>query len=95
MIRDDLAIGLISITRREPGPFPADQIAPLETFAAQAVIAIENVRLFKELQASNRDLTTALERRTTAKALGLTIPKSLLLRADTVRPWESRIRMIG
>ena len=70
MIRDDVAVGLISITRREPGPFAADQIALLETFGAQAVIAIENVRLFTELQASNRDLTEALARQTaTAEVL--------------------------
>jgi GAF domain-containing protein len=57
MIRGDVALGLISITRRNPGPFGTDQIALLETFAAQAVIAIENVRLFRELEARNRDLT--------------------------------------
>src|SRR5262249_24103416 len=59
MIRDNVALGLISITRREPGPFAADQIALLETFADQAVIAIENVRLFTELQEKNRALTEA------------------------------------
>ena len=57
MIREDVAVGLISITRREPGPFAADQIALLEIFAAQAVIAIENVRLFNETK-------NALERQT-------------------------------
>src|SRR5262249_25500392 len=64
MIRDDVAVGLISITRREPGPFAADQIALLEIFAAQAVIAIENVRLFTELEARNRELMETLARET-------------------------------
>jgi signal transduction histidine kinase len=72
MIRDDVAVGLISITRREPGPFAADQIALLEIFAAQAVIAIENVRLFKDLQARNRELTEAVEQQTaTAEILNV------------------------
>jgi signal transduction histidine kinase len=59
MLREDVALGLISITRRDPGPFAADEIALLETFAAQAVIAIENVRLFNELEAANRQLAAA------------------------------------
>jgi GAF domain-containing protein len=59
MIREDVALGLISITRRDPGPFAADQIALVQTFADEAVIAIENVRLLKELQERNRALTEA------------------------------------
>ena len=50
MIKGADTIGLVNITRREPGSFAADQIALLQTFADQAVIAIGNVRLFKELQ---------------------------------------------
>jgi GAF domain-containing protein len=72
MLREDVALGLISITRRDPGPFAADEIALIETFAAKAVIAIENVRLFNELGARNRALTEALERQTaTAEILSV------------------------
>jgi signal transduction histidine kinase len=53
------AIGAIGVTRREPGGFSDDEIALLQTFADQAVIAIENVRLFKELQQKNAALTQA------------------------------------
>ncbi|HKF66178.1 MAG TPA: GAF domain-containing protein, partial [Vicinamibacterales bacterium] len=64
MLHHDVAVGAISATRREPGGFTDDEIALLQTFADQAVIAIENVRLFKELEARNRDLTEALEQQT-------------------------------
>jgi signal transduction histidine kinase len=64
MLRDDTTIGSIGVTRREAGGFAADEIALLQTFADQAVIAIENARLFTELQASNNDLTRSLEQQT-------------------------------
>jgi signal transduction histidine kinase len=59
LLRQDEAIGTIGVTRRDPGGFTADEIALLQTFADQAVIAIENVRLFKELEVANRELTAA------------------------------------
>jgi len=61
MLRHDEAVGTIMVTRREPGGFTDDEIALLKTFADQAVIAIENVRLFTELEGRNRDLTATGE----------------------------------
>jgi signal transduction histidine kinase len=64
MLRGDSALGLIAVTHQAPTPFSVQQIALLQTFADQAVIAIENVRLFTELEARNRDLTESLEQQT-------------------------------
>lgn len=59
MLREGRAIGCICLRRREPGAFTPRQIELLETFAAQAVIAIENVRLFTEIQEKSRQLEVA------------------------------------
>jgi two-component system, NtrC family, sensor kinase len=64
LMRDASPIGAITVARPEPGAFPEQQLTLLQTFADQAVIAIENVRLFKELEARNRELTEALEQQT-------------------------------
>jgi GAF domain-containing protein len=64
LLREGVPIGAILLRRTEVQPFTDKQIALLKTFADQAVIAIQNVRLFNELEARNRDLTTALDRQT-------------------------------
>jgi two-component system, NtrC family, sensor kinase len=64
LLRDDEAIGLISVTWVDPGSFVDHHIQLLKTFADQAVIAIENVRLFDEVQAKTRGLEESLQQQT-------------------------------
>ena len=61
MLRQGDPIGVIIVGWAEPGPVPKAQEALLKQFAAQAVIAIENARLFDEVQARTRELTESLE----------------------------------
>src|SRR5258705_13012699 len=64
MLRDGLAIGSIAVTRAKAGLLPDRQIELLKTFADQAVIAIENVQLFTELEAPNKEVNQALDQQT-------------------------------
>ena len=64
LLREGKAIGVLTVRSQQPGRFSDEKVELLRSFADQAVIAIENVRLFTELQTSNRELTTALDTQT-------------------------------
>ncbi len=69
LMRNGVAIGTISLRRAEARLFTDRQVALVQTFADQAVIAIENARLFKELEAKNSELTTTLDHQTATSAI--------------------------
>ncbi len=62
LIKDDVTVGVLVLTSQEIGPFSDKQITLLETFAAQALIAINNTRLFEEVQARTAEIEEALVR---------------------------------
>ena len=64
MLRDGMTMGVLAVTRSRVAPFTDKQIELVQTFADQAVIAIENVRLFDEVQAKKRDLEESLQQQT-------------------------------
>ena len=59
LLHESVAIGVFTVDRDRAQPYDSQQIALIETFASQAVIAIENARLFEELQETNRQLAEA------------------------------------
>ena len=76
LMREGSPIGVVLLMRRTPKPFTDRQIELVETFADQAVIAIENVRLFDEVQARTHDLAESLQQQTATADVLKTISRS-------------------
>ena len=76
LMRDGAAIGVLTVMRERAGPFEPRQIQLLETFARQAIIAIENTRLFEAEQARTKELTESLEYQTATSEVLSVISKS-------------------
>src|SRR5262249_26155693 len=81
LLRKGVAIGVIMIRRMEVRPFSETQVQLLKTFADQAVIAIENVRLFKELQTRTEELTRSVDQLTALGEVGRAVSSTLELDA--------------
>jgi two-component system NtrC family sensor kinase len=96
LVRDGNVVGVIFVAKTKEEPFSAKQIELVTTFADQAVIAIENVRLFEDLQARTRDLAESLEQQTATSEVLSAISSSL----DELSPLfqkilENAIRVCG
>jgi two-component system NtrC family sensor kinase len=102
LLREGESIGIIVLRRSEVHPFSDKQIALLQTFADQAVIAISNVRLFEQVQERTRDLTESLQQQTaTADVLkvisaspGELEPVFQAMLANAVRLCEAKFAML-
>jgi GAF domain-containing protein len=102
LLREGIPIGVIVLIRTTVRPFTEKQIELATTFADQAVIAIENVRLFDEVQARTRDLSEALEQQTaTSEVLGVisSLPGELepvfkAMLANAVRICQAKFGML-
>jgi GAF domain-containing protein len=77
LLRGREPIGAMSVARRDPGLFSEHQIGLLKTFADQAMIAIENVRLFKELQAQTQALSRSVNQLTALGEVGRSARRSI------------------
>jgi signal transduction histidine kinase len=95
LLREGMAIGVISIRRKEVKPFTDKQVALLETFASQAVIAIENVRLFQELQQRTRELMRSVGELKALGEVGQAVSSTLDLETVLTRIVSHAVQLSG
>ena len=90
LLRDGRPVGMLSLYRTSVVPFTPRQVELIATFADQAVIAIENTRLFEEVQARTRELAESLEYQTATSDVLQVISRSLIDAAAGVRRCHAR-----
>ncbi len=95
LFREGIPIGAITIRRQEARPFPDKQIALLKPFAAQAVIAIENVRLFKELDQRTNELTRSVGELKALGEVGQAVSSTLDLETVLTRIVSHAVQLSG
>jgi GAF domain-containing protein len=96
MLRQGVPVGVLVLTRSVAEPFTENQIALVATFADQAVIAIENVRLFDDVQKRTEELSVALEQQTaTARVLDVISRSAFDLQAVFESVAESSVKLCG
>src|SRR5262249_34619854 len=95
MLREGVAIGVINIRRQEVRPFSEKHIALLKTFADQAVIAIENVRLFQELEARTRELAQSVGELRALGEVGQAVSSTLELETVLTRIASHAVQVSG
>src|SRR5262249_5548854 len=95
LLRESVPIGAIFIRRIGIQPFTDKQIALLKTFAAQAVIAIENVRLFQELQARTQDLARSVGELKALGEVGQAVSSTLDLETVLTRIVSHAVQLSG
>src|SRR5262249_37501062 len=96
MLRDGKPVGALSVARAGPMPFSDWQIQLLTTFAEQAVIAIENVRLFDEVQARTEELSESLRQQTATAEVLKTISRTVFdLQRVLETLLENAVRICG
>ena len=95
MLREGIAIGSVHMMRNTPGPFSNTQIELLKTFADQAVIAIENARLFDEVQLRTRELARSVQELQALGEVGRAVSSTLDLKVVLKTIVERAVHLSG